>query len=529
LINIPRRGPFKSDKDSRLIWPDIEDYPRFVGPGRGAPEYKQNPGQNLTQPIGKIPQVDGETFGYYETMYGVVSEMGVAIGESSCSARLFGSPARGAIMSIDELSRIALERTTTARQAVQLMGDLAEEYGFYGESLHGDPETHAYPCPLGGSNEGGEVLSVADGTEGWIFTISSDGEKGAVWAARRVPDDEATVVSNMFTIREVPLDDPENYLHSKSMLPVAMKHGWWNASGLEEPFDFTAIYSGGEYHNKYYSGRRMWRALSLMSPNANLEPDYPHSTLLEKPVFPWSVKPDNLMQLADLTAIMRDVYEGTRFDATALPGGGPWGSPARMDPWLSPYINGSWERSISVFRTAFSYVIQLRGWLPLPLKAVVWFAPHAATGSVYMPLYCGMDKLPTEYSNGNPSKLDRGSAWWAHRYVANIAYGRWNHMRKDLAAAQSVWESRGLELQKQLDSQFQAKKITKQELYQKLRAFVARMVSDWWKMPDELIFKYADGYTNTEEKFGVVDPDFYPVWWLKLVGYNKGPGWKPEL
>jgi dipeptidase len=518
--------------ETRKIWEDIEDYPRYVGKER-SPVYAPKPGQNISKPIGEIPEIVGATNSYYETSYGVVNSLGVAIGESSCSARLFGSPERGAIMSIDELSRIALERASTAKEAVQIMGDLAVKYGFYGVTRW-SKKNPPHPVPLGGSNEGGEVLTVSDGIDGWVFHILSDGGKSAVWAARRVPDDEATSCSNMFTLRVVNLNDQEHdeWMWSENMLDVAQTNGWWNTTGKEEAFDFAAIFSSGEYHNKYYSGRRMWRVLSMLAPSMKLNPVYSSTNLLETQVYPWSVKPDQLVQVEDLTTIMRDVYENTSYDVTTAPGGGPWGTPARMDPWLSPTISGSWERTISVFRTTFSYVVQLRPFLPGPLKAVVWYAPHSAIGSVYVPLYCGAgggdDYLPEQYSVGNPSELNKDSAWWAHRYVTNIAYSRWNVMSNDVKAEQIIWEERGLALQAQLDADYVAKKINETELYFKVREFATSMLDSWWKMPDKLIFKYADGYINTKDNFGQIDEHLYPDWWLKEVGYESGPGFGPE-
>jgi len=62
------------------------------------------------------------------------------------------------------LSKIALERASTARQAVSIMGALAEEYGFYG--------------PKGGFESGGESLKVADSEEGFEFEILASDENG---------------------------------------------------------------------------------------------------------------------------------------------------------------------------------------------------------------------------------------------------------------------------------------------------------------------------------------------------------------
>ncbi len=229
LVKIPPRPGNRT----RPVWDDREDYPRYVGYFRGA-EYTPEKTQKgvpaafadrlkLSEPIGYIPENVTSTYGYFETAYNALNDAGVGMTETSCSARLFGSRARGAIMSIDELSRIAAERCASARCAVATMGELAETYGFYGETERSaDDKTGAdtLPYPAAGNsgaaaypfaaNEGGETLGVLDKDEAWVFHVLSDGEDkpGAVWAAQRVPDGEVAVVANMFTIREVRVATP---------------------------------------------------------------------------------------------------------------------------------------------------------------------------------------------------------------------------------------------------------------------------------------------------------------------------------
>ena len=259
-------------------------YPRFVG-DRAAPYAPTKRDPTPTPAAGHIPQVVGSTFAYFEGDYGLLNSQGVAIGETSCSARILAPSAvlPGPLLPIEELSRVALERSNTSRGAVLLMGELAETHGFYG-SLR---EPHALTeVP----NEGGESLMVGDPNEAWVFHILSDGTRnGAIWCARRVHDKEVAVVANMFTIRDVNLSDTrgETFLFSESMTRVAKARGWWQEG---QPFDFSRIYSYGEYYSRGYSSRRMWRAFSLLNPalSLQLELDAP---LFLKPVYPFSVVP----------------------------------------------------------------------------------------------------------------------------------------------------------------------------------------------------------------------------------------------
>ena len=164
---------------------------------------------------------------------------------------------------------------------------------------------------------------VADTQEGWVFHILPDDTgKSAVWIAKRVPDDEATVVMNMFTIREVNLTDTDNYIGSQYMYTVATRHKLWKPEdGL---LDFTKTFSNGEYEHKYYSGRRMWRALSLfLGNNDDLDPNYPFK-LKDQEAFPWSVKPAKKVAVEDVFAIHRDTYNGTVFDLSVGLAAGPF-------------------------------------------------------------------------------------------------------------------------------------------------------------------------------------------------------------
>lgn len=172
LVKVPARD--YEQGSVRPVYFSPENYPRYVGYERGVPEYYPREGQAPFKPIGYIPQVS-HTFAYLEETYGTVNEHQVAIGESTCSA-VFGSiplgvPNGTALFSVDELTRLAMERCTSARQAVQLMGSLAEEYGFYGA----------------GEFEGtAESLAVTDPNDAWIFHVLPDPTgKSAIWAAQR--------------------------------------------------------------------------------------------------------------------------------------------------------------------------------------------------------------------------------------------------------------------------------------------------------------------------------------------------------
>ena len=228
---------------SQKVFFSPESYPRYVGTERGViPEYyPKEEDESSFEPIGYIPQVD-HTFAYLEETYGAVNEKQVGIGESTCSgvfgAIPLGMPNGTALFSVDELTHIAMERAETARQAIEIMGSLAEEYGFYGA----------------GQFEGtAESLAVSDPNEAWVFHILPDPTgTSAIWAAQRIPDNGFAVLANMFVLRELDPSDTENFMMSASVHSVAKEYQWWDeASG--ELLDFTKVYSDGEYAHKFYS------------------------------------------------------------------------------------------------------------------------------------------------------------------------------------------------------------------------------------------------------------------------------------
>ena len=303
---------------TRTVWPNPESYPRYVGTARLAEAYYPKPGQVESKAVGEIAQVN-HTYAYWEETYGVMNEFQLSIGESTCSA-VYSATSRevggGALFSVDELSRIAMERTTNARDAVQLMGDLAVAHGFHGQS--------------GALEGGGESLMVADPDEGFVFHVLADKTgTSAIWVAQRVPDDSMAVVANMYTVREVDLDDTFNFLGRQDMWELAADDGLWIDS---QPKDFTATFSDGEYGHKYYSGRRMWGAWRLVAP-AFVEENVPaeYGNLRYDAPYPVAVPVEKKLTPQDVMAVHREWYSGTQFDLGAGLQGGFAGSPDRYN------------------------------------------------------------------------------------------------------------------------------------------------------------------------------------------------------
>jgi dipeptidase len=507
LVKVPAADHLPGSRRNVHFSP--ESFPRYVGYDRQIPEYYPRPEQEeIFEPIGSIPQVP-HTFAYLEDTYGAVNEKQVGIGESTCSG-VFGSiplgaPNGTALLSVDQLTQIAMERASTAREAVQLMGDLAVEYGFYGA----------------GEFEGtAESLGVTDPTDSWIFHILPDPTgKTAIWAAQRVPEDSFAVLANMFVIREVDPEDDKNFLMSDSVHSVAMNYGWWKEEdGL---LDFTKVYSDGEYAHKFYSGRRMWGAYHLASPSHNFPSDY--VDLQSDPVYPVFVKPDKKISQLDLFNFHRYYYQGTEFDLGASNiAAGPFGSPDRWKAGPGENeVHGNWERSIGLYRTSDTYVVQSRSWSDEDVGAVLWFASASPHGSVFTPFIVHLSDIPSSFRSGHQSNFDRKSAFWAACFVHNIANLKWSYAIKDIQTRQAELEERSVAMVKQMDESIKTGcNMTTVEIEYLKNADA--IVTSLWSLSDEIMFKYASGFVN-EAPNDMSEMVGYPAWWLKEVGYAEGP------
>ncbi|HOG52864.1 MAG TPA: C69 family dipeptidase [Bacillota bacterium] len=458
-------------------WPAGSMRPVFKGGGTGA--HVQDRKQ-----VGEIPQV-AHTFMYYDTAYPFANEKGVMMGETTVGGRRELRNPEG-MFEIWELQRIALERASTAREAIKIMGEMAEKYGY---------------------GDGGECLTVIDKDEAWFFEIYGAGplEKGAIWVAQRVPDDEVGVSANRSRIFVIKENDPDNFMYSKNVFTYAKDLGWWDPA--KGPLHFANVYAP---KLSVYNSRREWRVLSLIAPSLKLDP-----WLME---YPFSVKPDKKVTVQDLMKYKRDHYEGTEFDLTKGLAAGPFGNPNR---YATPATLGEWERAISIFRCSYSVILQARSWLPTPIANVIWFGEDAPHSTCYVPFYVGATSIPASFTVGSRATLDRNSAWWAFNLVSNFADLKYSYMIKDIEALASKFEDEALAMQPVIESAAAElykvdPKLAVSFLTNYSNAHAEKVVAEWWKLFDTLAVKYQDGYVSLKTAG-------YPDEWLKAVGFNKLP------
>jgi len=524
-------------------------FPRIVDEQR-APAYHPAPDSEPMAPLGYIPQV-AHTFAYWDLNYALVNEHGLGFAESTCAAKTIGfSPRHGGanLLCVEELTKIALERCTSARCAVETMGALSEQYGFF-NTESGTPAAYS----LGGS---AECLLVSDAREVWHFHVATaPGGTGAVWAAQRVPDEHVTAQPNAFVIREMDFADSDSYLASADVVAVAQRAGLYDISA-GAPFDFTAAFAyfnATEMHlgpacpedYNLYTGRRLWRVFDRLAPSLGLDPSLGH--VAGRRTYPLSVPPDALVSLQDVKALLRDHYEGTPFDLSASLASGPFGNPDRFSSGAGERaLQGGWERAISMHRTTWSFVVQSRApsdAVPPAAATRVWFGYDSPHASVLAPLYASQRLAPPSWTWARQCTLSRGSAFWAANFIKNWVELRYSVMMPDvrqqqraleeaLLAAADEAEGAAAALLRAVPADSDALEACRAALEQFAVSAAEDVTRRWWALADQLTARYSNGYRCLGEGLSFMQEGDreslgYPQEWLKAVGFDRYPRTQP--
>ena len=377
---------------------------------------------------GKIPQAK-HTYRYLNTAYPCLNEHQLGIGETTYGGRDTMENKAGMFM-IEELARVALERCTTAREAIRLMGELIKKYG-YGDS--------------------GECLTIADPNEVWIFEVQGEGSKkiGGVWAAQRIPDDEIAVSANVSRIGKIDLTDPDHFMASDNVFEVARKMKLWDG---KEDFSFWKAYSGGNYYDepKNYSVRELY-IMQQLAPSKGFT--------AEMEELPVSVRPDSLVSVERVAKLLGSYYEGTdqslscKIDSLAAKSEVK-GKAMITNPWMRPdeislygkLLNDSTMqniRTVSVSWCAYSTIIQLRSWLPNEVGGVAWICLDNPGESPRFPVFAGNTTLPTMLNICGQHRLRDDAALWHYRQANRLATVRWDNSRKDIENGQQYFLDKG--------------------------------------------------------------------------------------
>lgn len=371
---------------------------------------------NLTL-AGEIPQAP-HTFAYLNTGYPCMNEVQLAIGETTFSGPDTLVNDKGMFL-IEELQRVALMRCSTAIEAITLIGNLIRQYGY---------------------GDGGECITIADKNEVWQMEILGEGPDkiGGVWAAQRIPDNHVGVSAN---IPRIGIIDRKNsdIMASDNVEAVALKYGLWDG---KEPFVFWKAFNSSYAKGTNYREREFF-ILSSLAPSLNLN--------MNMAELPFSVKPDENVDVQKVIALFRSTYEGTQLDMTQnlkivkkmkdengksyldtiiSPVANPWLTSATMNTYnfLAPNTV-QFQRTVSVAWCSYSHIIQLRSWLPDEIGGVCWVSVDNPAESPRIPIFCGNTKLPKAFEVCGQKRYDENAILWYYRKANKLATLRWQNTK----------------------------------------------------------------------------------------------------
>ncbi|MCK4464582.1 MAG: C69 family dipeptidase [Bacteroidales bacterium] len=438
---------------------------------------------------GEIPEAD-KTFAYLNTAYPCLNEKQLAIGETTFGGRRELRNKEGLFL-IEELERIALQRCTTARHAIKLIGELIKEYGYA---------------------DGGECITIADPHEVWQMEILGEGPDkiGGVWAAQRIPDDHVGIAANICRIGEIDLNKPDYFMASDNVFKVAKKMKYWDG---KKPFKFWESYSG----RKPFSIREYF-VLSSLAPSLHLD--------FEAEELPFSVKPEKKVDIREILKFFRTTYEGTEWEMTKnlkitverkdendsvhvdtiiSPSAHPWlaRDKRKMLNSIKPDVVIR-HRPIAVQYCAYSWIVQLRDWLPDEIGGLLWFGFDVPRESPRIPIYAGNLDLPKSFSICGQDHFSRESAVWAFRRANRLAMVKWGEGKKIIEPVVKEFENkafneidfvekRALELLKKDEENVKngiETQLCREFLTRYSNDFARVAIDRWWELGDELWVKF---------------------------------------
>ena len=468
--------------------------------------------------LGLIPQV-GRTY----QRVGNMNEHQLIIAETTYGGRPELEDPKG-VMDYGSLIYVALERAKTAREAIDIIVDLANTYGYYSS---------------------GESFSLADKEEVWVMDLIGKGpdNKGIVWVARRVPDGYICAHANQARISTFPLNDPENCIYAPDVITFAREKGYF--SGEDKDFSFCDAYAPLDFSGMRGCEARAWSAFNILcdgkftylDENGNEVTadaydyiDYAMGWDKTKR-FPLFVKPSRKISVKNVADVMRDHYEGTPMDMTVDAGAGGNALPYRWRPMGFEYEGKKYvnERAIATQQTGFWFVGQSRGWLPDEIGGVNWFGCDDAATSYLTPIYTSTYEVPESFrvGNGNMITYSPTSAFWMTNRVANACYKAYNIMFPTVDAAIDAWEAEMAEAVAKADQEALALYNAAQEKprkqvkrnnkagkvvdpYAAVREYLTRFSVDnaqkifekWVSLEQLLLVKFIDGNVKAQNEDG---------------------------
>lgn len=509
--------------DSHVLYGELYHWPAGTWPaGTMIDVYEWDTGKYL----GKIPQA-ARTY----NVVGNMNEFQLAIGETTFGGREELWHQKGAIIDYGSLIYLTLQRAKTAREAILVMTELVEKYGYASE---------------------GESFSLSDPNEVWILEMigKGEGEKGAVWVARMIPDGYVCAHANQARITTFPLegktsisseqmkkiyDKDVTTVYSKDVISFAKLKGFYPQDAKNTEFSFSDTYAPVNFSGARACEIRVWAFFNAI--NSTMAPywDYAKGMIQrdEKGYatnrMPLWIKPDRKVDVLEVMDFMRDHLEGTELDMSKDPGAGPYACPYRWRP-MTFMVDGKeyvHERTTATQQTGFTFVTQSRSWLPDAVGGILWFGVDDAANTVYFPMFSCSTRVPFAYAVGNGSMMEftTKAAFWVFNQVSNLAYTRYNAIHPEIREKQKDLETQYKNFVRLIDT-------GASDLFNKDKEMTIKFLTDfscntgnqlvesWRDFYGYLFCRYMDGNIKTAvpgEKNPKVEQPALPEWYLRSI------------
>lgn len=510
--------------DSHVLYGELYHWPAGTWPaGSMLDVYDWDSGKFL----GKIPQA-AQTY----NVVGNMNEHQLAIAETTFGGRAELHHQEGAIIDYGSLIYITLQRAKTAREAIAVMTDLVARYGYASE---------------------GESFSISDPNEVWILEMigKGEGEKGAVWVARMVPDGYVCAHANQARITTFPLEgrtsissdnmkrlyNPDiTTVYAKDVISFAKQKGFYPQDGKNADFSFSDSYAPVDFSGARACEIRVWAFFNAINSDMAQYWEYAKGTGIERDAkgyatnrMPLWVKPNRKVDVLEVMDFMRDHLEGTELDMSKDPGAGPYECPYRWRPMTfevdgKKYVH---ERATATQQTGFTFVSQSRSWLPDEIGGILWFGVDDAASTVYFPMYTCSTQVPHAYAvgNGNMMQFTDKAAFWVFNQVTNFAYTRYNVIHPDIRKKQKALETQYQAFVQMTDAGAagmlaQNREATVDFLTEFSCNTGNRLVDTWREFYGYLFARYMDGNIKTAvpgEKNPKVEQPALPEWYLRTI------------
>ena len=442
--------------------------------------------------VGTIPQVS-HTYAYLNTAYPCLNEKQLAIGETT-----FGGPDtlqnEAGMFMIEELERVALMRCDNAREAIRLIGDLIKTYGY---------------------GDGGECITIADKNEVWQMEILGEGPDriGGVWAAQRIPDDHVGVSANIPRIGKLQRGNKEYFMCSDNIEQVAKRYGLWDGEG---EFVFWKAFNASYANGKNFREREFF-ILNSLAPSLELSMD------MEE--LPFSVRPDQNVDVSDVMQLLRSTYEGTEMDmcrnlktvVQRRQKDGTVVSDTIVSPIANPWMGGNmqgtlnmlkpgtvdFKRTVSVAWCSYSFVAQLRDWLPDEVGGVCWMAVDNPGQSPRVPIFCGTSRLPKAYDVCGQKKYNDNAVLWQYRKANKLATVAWQRTKDEMMKVVLESERKAIAGLEELEREIKTLKGREDEDFDPSRQ-IANLLNDYtYRVYDNTTYEWKKLENKYWQMFGM--------------------------